>query len=140
MPDIVFPAGTTATIKDEPSGSPTALSNLRSIGGNESTIAFGDITALSDSTLKKRPARIDPGTLTLTFLLDDTAAGSNQVATLKTKRDSKQKVTLSVNLPGSWDDSTALISYTGYLSSVGYPEIAMGDEPLTYTVGLQVTA
>lgn len=140
MPDPVFPAGTTATIKDEPSGSPTTLTKLRSIGGNESTIAFGDVTDLSDSTLKKRPSRIDPGSLVLTFVLDDTAAASNQVTTLMAKRDAKQQVTIVVNLPGSWDDATPLITYTGYLSSVGLPEITMGDEPLTYTVGLQKTA
>lgn len=136
--DNIFPAGTTATIKDEPSGSATALVGLKSIGGNESTIAFGDITGLGDTTLKKRPARIDPGTCTLTFFLDDT---SGQLATLKGKRDSKQKVTVTINLPGTFDDVTPLLPpITGYLSTVGNPEVAAGDEALTYTIGIQVTA
>lgn len=140
MPDIVFATGTTATIKDEPSGTATALDNLISIGGNESVIAFGDITALADGTLKKRPARIDPGTVQFTFFLDDTVTATNQLTTLKGKRDSKQKVTIAVDLPGSIDTTTKIISYTGYLSSVGNPEVAASDEALRYTVGLQVTA
>jgi hypothetical protein len=137
---VVLPAGTSATIKDEPSGSPTALDNLKTIGGNDGTMAFADVTALADSTLKKLPSRLDPGTVQLTFYLDDTAPATNQINGLKTKRDAKTKVTIAVNLPGAFDDSTKIITYTGYIATVSNPEIGSTDDALQYSVTLQVSA
>lgn len=137
---VLLPVGTTATLKDEPSGSPAALTNLRGVGGNEGTMSFADVTALADSTLKRLPARLDPGTVQITFYLDDTAVATNQLAALKAKRDAKQKVTVAVNLPGSFDDASTLISYTGYIATVSNPEIMAGDDALTYTITIQISA
>jgi len=139
MGEPVFSSGATATLKDEPSGTPVTLNNIKTISGNDAVIAFGDVTTIDLLKLKKRPNRDDPGTITLTFLLTDDAIATNQMVTLRTKRTNRQKVTLTVNLPGSWDDGSSIISYTGYLSSFGQPEISVSDEALTYTVGLQVT-
>ena len=137
---VILPAGSSATIKEEPSGSATALSNLKMVGGNDGTMSFADITALADTTLKKFPSRLDPGTVQLTFFLDDTAPATNQITDLKSKRDAKTKVTIAVNLPGTFDDTTKIITYTGYIATVSNPEVGAADDALQYTVTLQVSA
>ena len=87
MGEPVFSSGATATLKDEPSGSPVALNNIKTISGNDAVIAFGDVTTIDLLKLKKRPNRDDPGTITLTFLLTDDAIATNQMVTLRTKID-----------------------------------------------------
>lgn len=140
MPSPILPAGTTATIADLPSGSPTSLANLKTIGGNDATMAFADVTALADSELKRLPSRIDPGTVQFTFFLDDTATATNQLTTLRGKQTAKTKVRIAVDLPGAIDATTKIIQYDGYISTVGSPEVGSTDDALQYTVTLQVSS
>ena len=136
--DLILPAGTTATYTIG-AGTATTANYLKSVGANEATTAMADVTALADTVLKKKPARVDPGTTDFTFFLDNTAVATNQLNTFKSARDNKSKVVFTINLPDPFDDTTTWISYTGYISSISQPEVAAGDEPLTYTVGLQVS-
>lgn len=134
----VLPAGSSATIDNVPTSTPTALVGLLSIGGNTATMAMADVTALADSTLARLPSRLDPGTVQLTFLLDDTATATNQLTALKTRQTSKTKSVIAVGLPGTTIDT--LLTWTGYISEVTTPEVATGDEPLKYTVTMTVSA
>ena len=140
MPSPILSAGTTATIADLPSGSPTSLDNLKTIGGNDATMAFADVTALADSTLKRLPSRIDPGTVQFTFFLDDTATATNQLKTLRDKQSAKTKVRIAVDLPGAIDATTKIIQYDGYIATIGSPEVGATDDALQYTVTLQVSS
>jgi hypothetical protein len=136
--DIQLPAGTTvqATIG---TGTATAVSNLKSIGSNEAARAMADVTGLSDTAIKRKPARKDPGTVEFVIYVDNTAPATNSYTTWTAARDAGSKTTLAVNLPDSFDDSTPLFSYTGYVASVTTPEIAAGDDALTFSVNLQVS-
>lgn len=135
---FVIGAGTTATIDDAGGSSPTALSNLISIGGNSATRGKIDVTVLSDTTMASLPGRTDPGELVLTFLLDDTATATNQLTALKTRWSGGDKSVVAVNFPGSTIDT--LLTWTGYITNVTTPEISGEDSSLKYSVTFMVSA
>jgi hypothetical protein len=142
MPDnVVFAAGTTATYKNPTStGTAVALDGLISIGANPKTRTDTDITELSGLILRKRPVRTDPGTVSLTFNMKDTAPSTNQFTVLSALVDAGTLIDVIVNLPGTFDNTTQLIPVlTGYLKDITTPEIATGDDKLTYSVTLQQT-
>ena len=60
----VFPAGSSATLANTDTTASITLS-VTSIGGVSRSIAMADISALTDTTLVKLPARIDPGQVTV---------------------------------------------------------------------------
>lgn len=149
MADIVFPAGTTATLQywltadtSTASGTSVSLANVKTITANESTLGFGDVTPVSTSgKLIKRPSkREEPGTFSITFFLDDTTTATNQYKVLKDRKATYLRNTVTVNLPGSFDDTTSpLDPLVGYISGITTPEVSQSDEGLTYTVNFQVT-
>ena len=149
MPDVVFPAGTTATLQywlaadtTTATGTSVTLANVKTITSNEGTLGFGDTTPLSQQgPMIKRPSkRIEPGTFSITFFLDDTTTATNQYKVLKDRRNTYLRNTITVNLPGSFDDSTSPVdSLVGFVSGITTPEISQSDEALTYTVNFQVT-
>lgn len=142
MPDnVVFAAGTTATYKNNgTAGAGTALDGLISIGGNSKTRTDTDITDLSGLVIRKRPVRTDPGTVAFNFLVKDTAPATNQWTTLSALVDAGTLVDVTVNLPGTFDNTTPLFpTFTGYLKEITTPEIATGDDRLSYTVTMQQT-
>jgi hypothetical protein len=122
----------------ETTGTPTPLLNLISVGPNSATIATSDQTGLADSTLVKYPARIDPGTVSLEFFLDDTATATNQLTTLRARLTGKTKSVIAVDFTGTAIDT--LITYTGYITDVTSPNIAAGDDTLKYQVTLTISS
>lgn len=135
---ILIAVGSSATIDNFGGSTPTNLTNLISIGGNTSTMSMADVSGVADSTLAKLPARIDPGTVQLTFFLDDTATATNQLTALKTRMTGKTKSVIAVNLPGSSVDT--LLTWTGYITEVTTPEVGASDDAMRYTVTLTVSA
>ena len=149
MADVIFPAGTTASLQywlaadtTTATGTSVTLANVKTISANEGTLGFGDISAVDRTgLLPKRPSkRIEPGTFYITFFLDDTTTATNQYKVLKDRRLTYLRNTVTLNLPGSFDDSTSpLDSLVGFISGLTTPEISQSDEALTYTVNFQVT-
>lgn len=141
MPDPVFPQGTTATIKDEPSGTATTLSDLVDVNGNTRSKPMARIDGLGDTEEKYKP--IDKkalGTVAFVFHLTDDTIATNQRTTLETKWSSNQKVTIKVNYPGSFDNTTAICTYTGYIESIeDGGSTRDGTDPVRYTVTMRVT-
>lgn len=128
---------TTATLTDVGGGNPITL-NVTSITGATQSQAMAEITALSDSVLKRIPARIDPGTVSFECYLDDTATATNHLTIIKARQTNKTQTVLNVDLPGSTIDN--LCDYTGYIMEVTDPQIALGDDVLRFTVTMQVSA
>ncbi|NBS94808.1 MAG: hypothetical protein EBT08_01390 [Betaproteobacteria bacterium] len=122
----------------ETTGTPTPLLNLISVGPNSATIATSDQTGIGDGTLVKYPARIDPGTVSLEFFLDDTATSTNQLTTLRARLTGKTKSVIAVDFTGTAIDT--LITYTGYITDVTSPNIAAGDDTLKYQVTLTISS
>lgn len=116
----------------------TDLVDLRSITGNQRTMSFSDTTSLSDTRTRRRPGRIDFGTLTLTFTFTNEPVATNQFALLRTALEGKVRQKLEVNLADSFDDSTNIMSFEGYFSSISYPDVNIDDNVLTYQVSFQV--
>jgi hypothetical protein len=149
MADVIFPAGTTATLQYwlavdtiTATGTSVTLANVKTITANEGTLGFGDTTPVSQQgNMVKRPSkRIEPGTFSITFFLDDTTTGTNQYKVLKDRRLTYLRNTVTLNLPGSFDDATSpLDPLVGFISGITTPEISQSDEGLTYTVNFQVT-
>lgn len=135
---ILIAVGSSATIDNAGGSTPTNLTNLISIGGNTATMSMADVSGVADSTLARLPARIDPGTVQLTFFLDDTATATNQLTALKTRMTGKTKSVIAVNLPGSSVDT--LLTWTGYITEVTTPEVGASDDAMRYTVTLTVSA
>lgn len=141
----VLAAGASASIATitasggiETTGSASSLTNLVSIGSTSATAATSDQTGLSDTTLVKYPARIDPGTVQLEFFLDDTATATNQLTAFRSKLTGKTKCVVTVDFSGTAIDT--LLSYTGYVTDVTTPNIAAGDDTLKYTVTLTISS
>lgn len=135
---LVIPAGSSASIKTltaGTAGSPTDLTNLKTVGGSTVSRSMADVTALGDTTLQRIPSRNDKGTLQLTFFLTDTATATNQITDFKTRLTSGTHSRVNVNLTGSTIDD--MFQYDGYVTEVGEPEIGASDDALTYTVTMQ---
>lgn len=141
MADPLFPQGTTATIKDEPSGSPSSLTDLVDIGNNTKAKPMARVDGLSDTEEKFKPInKKNLGTVNFVFNLTDETIATNQRVTLESKWTSGQKVTITPNYPGSFDNSTPLSSYTGYIESIeDGGSTRDGTDPIRYTVMLRVT-
>lgn len=139
MPDPVFAAGTTASYAPVSGGAPVTMTGLTSIGGNTKARTTAETTLLSDTTLKRRPVRTDPGTVQFTFQLNDTATATNEWSALNTLLGAGTLITVTVNMPGAFD-ATALYSWSGFLSDLTTPELSANDTMLTYTATLTVTA
>lgn len=139
MAYVVGPSATAAfcTLTNSTTGTTAALSGLISIAANARSIAFADVTALSDTTLQRIPVRADPGTVQLTIFLDDTATASNLWTVLNTRRTGKVHTRITVDLPGANIDG--LLTYDGYISEISTPEVAASDEALRFTVSLQLS-
>ena len=134
MGNILLATGTTATIGPRGGSSPATISYLKSIGGNTQTTATADVSGLADTTLVKAPARLDPGAIQLTLFLDSTTSASNQFTTFKGYQTGKTAVTVTITLPGSIVDTFE--QFSGYITEMTTPELAAGDDALTYTMTL----
>lgn len=149
MPDVVFPAGTTATLQywlaadtTTATGTSVTLANVKTITANEVVLGFGDVTpvATTGKMIKRPSKREEPGTFSITFFMDDTTTATNQYKVLKDRKNTYLRNTVTVNLPGSFDDSTSPVdSLVGFIAGITTPEISQSDEALTYTVNFQVT-
>ncbi len=133
----VLPAGSTMTATYTGTGSPLTL-NVTSITGATKSMAMAETTLLSGTSLTRIPSRLDPGTVQFECYLDDTATASNHLTYLKTCQTGKTSVVLAVGLAGTTVDD--LLAWTGYISEVTDPQIALGDDVLRFSVTLQVTA
>jgi hypothetical protein len=133
----VLPAGSTMTATYTGTGSPITL-NVVSITGATKSMAMAETTLLSGTSLTRIPSRVDPGTVQFECYLDDTATASNYLTYLKTCQTDKKSVALAVGLAGTTVDD--LLAWTGYISEVTDPQIALGDDVLRFSVTLQVTA
>lgn len=142
MPDVVFPQGTTVEMATQATGgtwgTATPLPNLRSLNGNTRTMSFSDTTSLSDNRIRRRPARMDYGTLSMEFALVDDPTATNQLKTLRDALEARQRHKLTVKLPGTFDDTTPLIEYEGFFSSVSTPDVRIDDNLMSYSVTFQV--
>lgn len=133
----VLPAGTTAALTDV-GGANSITLNVVSITGATQSMAMAEITALSDTVLKRLPSRLDPGQVQFECLLDDTATATNHLTVIKARQTSKTLSVLNLDFPGSTID--AIMDYTGYIMEVTDPQIALGDEILRFSVTMQITA
>lgn len=133
----VLPAGSSLVATYSGTGSPLTV-NVVSITGATKSTAMAETTLLSDTSLKRIPSRIDPGTVSFECYLDDTATASNHLTYLKTCQTGKTSVALAVGLAGTSVDD--LLAWSGYISEVTDPTIALGDDVLRFTITLQVTA
>jgi hypothetical protein len=133
----VLPAGVSATLTDV-GGANSITLNVTSITGATQSMAMAEITLLSESTLKRIPSRLDPGTVQFECYLDDTATVSNHLTTIKTRQTAKTATVLNLDFPGTTID--AIMDYTGYIMEVTDPQIALGDDVLRFSVTMQVTA
>ena len=133
----VFPAGSSATLANTDSTASITLS-VTSIGGVSRSIAMADVTTLTDTTLVKLPARIDPGQVTVECYLDDTVTATNHLTIIRARVTNKTLSLLSVNLPGTNIDT--LCVYTGYVMSTTDPTVALGDDVLKFSFNMQITA
>jgi hypothetical protein len=139
MPDPIIAIGATATIKLEPSGTPEALIDLYSVTPYGEALGFGNVTELADTKIKRKPGRLDPGRFTMTFTFKDEAPATNQLTTLKTKRDSKALHTVTIDCPGAFDVTTKMFTRKGYIAVVTDPAVEVTDEPMRYQVEFQVS-
>jgi hypothetical protein len=134
---FVLPAGVSATLTDV-GGANSITLNVVSITGATQSMAMAEVTALSDTTLKRLPSRLDPGTVSFECYLDDTATASNHLTTIKTRQTAKTATVLNLDFPGTTID--AIMDYTGYVMEVTDPTIALGDDVLRFTVTMQITS
>jgi len=139
MGSPIIAIGATATLKQEPSGTATDLNDLYSISTYGEGYGFGNVTELADTKIKRKPGRLDPGRFTLTFTFKDDAPASNQLATLKTSRDTQSLHTIVIDCPGAFDATTKLFTRKGYIASVTDPAFEVTDEPARYQVEFQVS-
>jgi len=129
-------------------GTATNFLNLRGIGAGSKTRTIADVTSIQDTNIKRRPAKRDPGTVTLTLGLTDVAKATNEWTVLEKFWSDGTMLQIAIDLPGSFDDaattptaSPAMYTFDGFISSISTPEISAGsDEMLTYTVEIQRTA
>lgn len=133
----VLPAGSTLAATYSGTGSPLTV-NVVSVTGATKSMAMADTTLLSGTSLTRIPSRIDPGTVSFECLLDDTATASNHLTYLKACQTGKTSVALAVGLAGTTVDD--LLAWSGYITEVTDPTIALGDDVLRFTITLQVTA
>jgi len=106
------------------------------------------VTSIQDTDIKRRPAKRDPGTVTLTLGLMDTAKATNEWTVLEGFWKNGTMLQVAIDLPGTFDDATttptttpAMYSFDGFIVSISTPEISAGsDDMLTYTVEMQRTA
>lgn len=141
MADPLFAQGTTATIKDEPSGTATTLLNLIDIGGRSRTKPTARVDGLSDTEEKfKVISKANLGELQLVFQFDDDAIATNQFKLLETRWTNNQLVTVSPNYPGAFDNTTKLVEYKGYITNIEEQGASRdATDPMRYTVTLKLT-
>ena len=149
----VFAVGTKATYQAYDNtgaltGTATQFGNLRGIGAGTKTRTVADVTSIQDADIKRRPAKRDPGTVSLTLGLMDTAKATNEWTVLEGFWKNGTMLQVAIDLPGTFDDATttptttpAMYSFDGFIVSISTPEISAGsDDMLTYTVEMQRTA
>ena len=149
----VFAVGTKATYQAYDNtgaltGTATQFGNLRGIGAGTKTRTVADVTSIQDADIKRRPAKRDPGTVSLTLGLMDTAKANNEWTVLEGFWKNGTMLQVAIDLPGTFDDATttptttpAMYSFDGFIVSISTPEISAGsDDMLTYTVEMQRTA
>lgn len=148
----VFATGTVATHQAYDAtgaltGTAKNFANLRGIGAGTKTRTIADVTSIQDVDMKRRPAKRDPGTVTLTLGLTDEAKATNEWTILEGYWSNGTMLEIAVNLPGTFDDPTttpavtpAMYTFSGFIVSISTPEIsATSDDMLTYTVEMQRT-
>lgn len=129
-------------------GTATTFLNLRGIGAGSKTRTVADVTSIQDTNIKRRPAKRDPGTVSLTLGLTDVTKATNEWTVLEKFWNDGTMLQIAIDLPGVFDDATttptvtsALYTFDGFITSISTPEISAGsDEMLTYTVEIQRTA
>lgn len=141
MPKFLFPAGTTATLADLPAGTPTGISGLKALGENTKEMKLGNVQGLADVQVIEVPTGvIEPGEIEVTVFLDDTAPTTNFWTVIDTKTGSGQKVSLQVDLPGSFDATTKLIpAIQGYIKTRTTPAIEVGDDALSFKFNIRAS-
>lgn len=140
MPDPIFAIGTTATIKEMPSGTPETLVNLRGITPYSAPLNFGNVTELADGEMISKPGRAVPGEITLSFTMTDETIATNQLTTLRTKKAGKKLYELTIDAPGAFDATTKPFVVKGYIKDVIDPAFDMVDEPMVYQMVFKVSA
>lgn len=137
---IVTAPGTTVSYKAYGSGgAATAIGNLIGFSGSGLSVKMIDTTGATDTIETQKPIRANLGTVTLTLMLADTAPGSNQLTVFRNMALNKLPQTLIVNLPGSFDDSTGLITADGFVSKVTMPDFSRETGVVTYQVEFSLT-
>ena len=153
MPNPVFSVGTKCTHQAYDAagtltGAAVQFMNLRGIGAGTKTRTVADVTSIQDLDMKRRPAKRDPGTVSLTLGVLDTDKKTNEWTILEKYWSDGTMLQIAIDLAGTFDDATttpsaspALYTFNGFITSISTPEISAGsDEMLTYTVEMQRTA
>jgi hypothetical protein len=153
MANFVFAQGTKVTWQQwdktkspwELIGVPVEFKAIKSVGASTKTRSIADVTTLKDDTVRKMPAKRDLGSLQLTFNLLDEAAATNERVLLGKAWQDGEYLQIVLDLPGDFDDvppsghNDNTMSFDGFISSISTPEVAVSDEPLTYTVEFTLT-
>jgi hypothetical protein len=133
----IFALGTTVLWRTYSGGSFGAganFTNLVSFTGVPKTRQMNRKDGVSDLAVIKKPGKVEFGTCTLTFNLDDTTIASNQYKTISDAIDTGALHRLEVNAPGSFDDTTKLLAFEGYFAGITPPDFTRDDGVVTYTV------
>jgi hypothetical protein len=128
-------------------GTGTKFVSLKGISAGAMTRTISDTTTIESTQIKRRPARMDPGTVTLTLGLVDKIAAQNEFTVLKDAFTAGSMLKIEIDLAGTWDDALpgppavdGLFTFSGFISSLSTPPIdSKSDNQLEYEVIIQRT-
>ena len=141
MPNAVMASGTKVYTRASGVGSYVELPYVLGVTGSTISRSFSDNTAASEMTVSKVIGRVDPGTVTITMHLEDTATASNTYSGWRAGLTNASSYDIRFDMPYSADDSpaTPLLEFTGVkLSSVSGIDLSSSSGLITYTITFQL--
>lgn len=99
---------------------------------------MSDVTSLLDTAMRKRPARLDYGTLTLSFTMTDEAIATNQLHMFQEALEDRKRHKLVITLPPPASGTAISLTFECFIQGVSTPDLEISDNVMTFTVTLQV--
>ena len=130
-------AGTKVYTRASGVGSYVELPYVLGVTGSTITRAFSDNTAASEMTVSRYIGRVDPGTVTITMHLEDTATASNTYSGWRAGLTNASSYDIRFDMP--YLPATPLLEFTGVkLSSVSGIDMSSSSGLVTYTITFQL--
>ena len=137
MPSAVMAAGTKVYTRASGVGSYVELPYVLGLTGSTITRSFSDNTAASEMTLVKYIGRVDPGTVSITLHLEDTATASNTYSGWRAGLTNASSYDIRFEMP--YLPATPLLEFTGVkLTSVTGIDLSSTTGLITYTITFQL--